>query len=573
MYVKAKSILQFLEDSPQLTIPIFQRIYSWDTGHCEQLWNDIIDVGESDGDKVHLVGSVIFIQEEGYPKSPLSVIDGQQRLTTVLLILEALARKLSQLSDATNPIDGVFERTIKDQYLLSEKDKKCKLILTQTDKATLAALLERGPLPTEYSNRVLDNFNFFVRCLDENSKDLNLIWQGLRKLMIIEVGLKRELNDPQRIFESMNHKGKELSQADLIRNFVLMDLVPEDQTRLHEGYWRPIEIEFGQKAYENKFNSFMRHYLTLKTRTIPKIKDVYEAFKAYKHDDNNKIKDIEPLVKDVRKFATHYRDIALDELPNDALGSALKDLRELKVDVAYPLLLRLYDDYKKKLLNPDELAESIRLIESYVFRRAACSLSARSHDRIFATFGRDINEGRYLEGIKAYFILLSSTSRFPSDDEFKLELKKRNLYKFRHRRYWLRRLENYDRNEIVEIGEYTIEHIMPQSLSSEWIEALGGEEKAKIVQQKYLHKLGNLTLTGYNKQYGAKTFLEKRDTVGGFHESPLRLNKGLGQLSKWGETEIEARADRLANLATEIWKAPKLSPEILDAYATKKTDG
>ena len=555
MHVKAKSLLQFLDESVQFTIPIFQRIYSWDTGHCGQLWKDIMDIGESDGDKVHLVGSVIYILEGRYGQSPLSVIDGQQRLTTVFLILEALARKLSQLSDATNPIDGVSEKTIKDQYLLSKEDKECKLILTQTDKTTLAALIERGPLPTKYSNRVLDNFNFFVRRIEENSKDLNLIWQGLRKLKIVEVGL-RESNDPQRIFESMNHTGKELNQADLIRNFVLMGLQPKNQTRLYEKYWRPIEVEFGQKAYDEKFNSFIRHYLTLKTRTLPKVKDVYEVFKAYKRDDNNKVKNMETLVKDVHKFAIHYYDVALDEMPNDVLGSALKDLRELKVDVAYPLLLRLYGDYKKDLLNYDELVESIRLIESYVFRRAACSLSARSHGRIFATFGRNINEDKYLESIKTHFFLLSSTSRFPKDDEFKPKLKKRNLYSFRHRNYWLRRLENYDRNERVMIKDYTIEHIMPQTknLSREWKTALGPDWES--VQQKWLHTLGNLTLTGYNKQYGAKPFLKKRDMVGGFHESPLRLNKGLGQLNGWGEAEIKRRAERLANLAIKVWKTP-----------------
>ena len=562
MDVKAKSILQFLNESPQFTIPIFQRIYSWDTGHCEQLWEDIMDVGGNDGDRVHLVGSVIYILEGGYSQSPLSVIDGQQRLTTVLLILEALARKLSQLSDATNPIDGVSERTIKDRYLLSTKDKKCKLILTQTDKATLAALLERVPLPTECSNRVLDNFNFFVRCLDESSKDLNLIWQGLGKLMIIEVGLKRELNDPQRIFESMNHKGKELSQADLIRNFVLMDLVPERQTRLHEGYWRPMEVEFGEEL-TSRFDRFMRDYLTIKNEgVIPNIGDVYEEFKTYRRKTAKKM-NVDTLVQGVRKFAGYYCAIALEGKESDpVLAPAFTDFRELKAKVAYPLLLRLYNDYKneERLLDSYDFAQIVQLIVSYIFRRAVCKIPTNTLNKTFATFGKEIDNNRYLESVKDYFLSLESNRRFPNDEEFRDALKDRDLYHFQpqNRKYWLLRLENHDRLERISPDEYSIEHIMPQdeNLHIEWRNALGNNWKE--AHQTWLHRLGNLTLTPtrYNSKYGNHPFAKKRDMEWGYHASPLRLNEGLRQAKKWDVEEIQRRGEYLANLATEVWKAP-----------------
>ena len=211
----------------------------------------------------------------------------------------------------------------------------------------------------------------------------------------------------------------------------------------------------------------------------------------------------------------------------------------------------------------------MRLIESYVFRRAVCAIPTNSLNRTFATFARSLKKDQYLESIRAHFQQLPSYRRFPNDEEFQRELKVRDLYNFRSRSYWLRMLENHGRKEHVAIGEYTIEHILPQTenLSKAWTDALG--DNWREIWDTWLHTLGNLTLTGYNAEYGDRPFAEKRDMKGGFRESPLRVNEGLGEVDTWDEDAIRDRAARLARKAADVWKAPSLSPEALSAYRAK----
>ena len=567
-------LLQFLKKSPQFIIPIYQRTYSWEEAQCQQLWDDIMRAGHKDDINAHFVGSVVYIEKGLYnvsDQSPLLVIDGQQRLTTVSLILEALARKLE---GGGEPVEGFSGKKIRNYYLLNdleEGEKRYKLLLTQTDKETLIALSDRRPnLPAVSSLRVQDNFEFFEKKI-AGLDDLTPLCLGLAKLMIVDVSLTRGQDNPQRIFESMNSTGRELSQADLIRNFVLMGLEPKHQTSLYEGYWRPMEVEFGQEAYGEHFDGFIRYYLTLKTGRLPNIGNVFEEFKVYASpSDNKENANVDSLVQDVRKFASYYCAMALGQEKDEVLASAFADLRELKADVTYPLLLELYEDYSRGTLSRNDFAESIRLIESYIFRRAVCAIPTNSHNKTFATFVKNIDENRHLESLKAHFLLLPSYRRFPNDEEFYRDLKQRNLYSFRSRSYWLRRLENHDRKELVEVGGYTIEHIMPQNedLRPEWREALG--DGWQQIHQTWLHTLGNLTLTGYNPEYGDKSFLEKRDMEGGFRESPLHLNEGLGQVDEWNESAIKDRAERLGKIATKVWPAPQLPPEVLDTYVPKK---
>lgn len=364
----------------------------------------------------------------------------------------------------------------------------------------------------------------------------------------------------------MNSTGLALSQADLIRNFVLMGLEPSRQEQLYEELWRPMELAFGQDAYNKHFDSFMRHYLTVKTSNIPKVGQVYEAFKSFARDQEAAGKVVDTLLTDLRKFADHYCALAFGRDVKQDVAGALRDLRELEVDVAYPLLLELYDDYSKENLAADDLAEGVRLIENYVFRRAVCAIPTNSLNRTFATFGRFLKKDRYLESIRAHFQQLPSYRRYPNDEEFQRELKVRDLYNFRNRSYWLRKLENYGRKEHVAIGEYTIEHILPQNenLSKVWRESLGNDWEE--VRDTLLHTLGNLTLTGYNSEYSDRPFTEKRDMNGGFRRSPLRVNKGLGDVDSWDEDAIRGRAEHLARKAVKVWNGPSLSPEMLRAY-------
>jgi uncharacterized protein with ParB-like and HNH nuclease domain/predicted transport protein len=561
-------LLDFLKKSPQFIIPIYQRIYSWTERECKQLWDDIIRTGTHDKISAHFIGSIVYIEKGLYQvssQSPLLVIDGQQRLTTISLILEALARNLN----GNEPVEGFSAKKIRHYYLLNpleEGERAFKLVLTQTDKDSLIASMEQRDWPRDYSIRVKENFEFFENKVKSLGDDLEPLCKGLAKLMVVDISLSRDQDNPQLIFESMNSTGRELTQADLIRNFILMGLEPEKQTSLYEQHWRPMELAFGQEAYDKHFDGFMRHYLTFKTGDIPKISKVYEAFKEYANSPDIASAGVDQLVADIHVFAEYYCAMALGQEEDQSLAVAFQDLRELKVFVSYPLLLELYHDYYSGSLVKDDFEMILRLLEAYVFRRVVCNIPTNSLNKTFATFGRSLKKDRYLESVMAHFLTLPSYRRFPEDDEFKREIQMRDLYNLRTRSYFLRRMENHDRKERVLVDEYTIEHILPQNenLSQAWRNALGPEWKR--IQDTWLHTLGNLTLTGYNSEYSDRPFEEKRDMNGGFKQSPLKLNEGLGEIERWTEMEIENRAKRLANEATKVWRSPQLSQGILDAY-------
>jgi uncharacterized protein with ParB-like and HNH nuclease domain/predicted transport protein len=498
------------------------------------------------------------------------VIDGQQRLTTVMLLIEALVRIL----DKSEPLDGFSAKKLRNYYLLNpleDGERRYKLLLSQTDKASFIALLDGCAKHKDHAIRIEDNFEFFKERLAEVREDLPSLCKGLAKLAIVDISLNRDQDNPQLIFESLNSTGRELSQADLIRNFILMGLEPQFQTKLYEQYWRPMEVDFGQEGYVALFDGFMRHYLTMKTGDIPNVREVYEAFKQHARSPVIAGAGIEALVADIRAFAGYFCAMALGNEADAELKAAFHDLRELKVDVAFPFLLEIYGDYAVRRLEKSDLLTATRLIESYVFRRAVCGIPTNSMNKTFATFTRAIRKDRYLESMAAHFQLLPSYRRFPADDEFLREIQIKDLYNFRSRSYWLRRLENHDRKERVPVDEYTIEHILPQNekLSVEWRAELGPEWER--IRKTWLHTLGNLTLTGYNPELSDRTFMEKRNMKGGFVESPLRMNGELARLARWTEDAIKERAALLAGRAVQVWGAPSLSATVLDAYKPAST--
>jgi uncharacterized protein with ParB-like and HNH nuclease domain/predicted transport protein len=561
-------LLDFLKKSPQFVIPIYQRTYSWSERECRQLWEDIMRAGRDEAVPAHFVGSIVYVEKSLYQvavQSSLLVIDGQQRLTTVTLLIEALARSLN----GEEPLEGLSAKKLRNYYLLNPEEDgefRYKLLLSQTDKSSLVALVDQQNLPANHSIRIKSNFELFSELVVGAKANLRDLCSGLAKLMVVDISLTRDADNPQLIFESLNSTGRELSQADLIRNFILMGLDPDLQTTLYERYWRPIELDFGQEGYGTYFDSFMRHYLTVKTGEIPNVRAVYAAFKQHARLPDVAAAGVEALMADIRTYAAHYCAMALGREPHPQLAEAFHDLRELKVDVAYPLLLELYGDYAQGSLNALELLEVVRWIESYVFRRAVCAIPTASMNKTFAGFGKALKKDRYLESLAAGFLLLPSYRRFPTDDEFKRDLQHRDLYNFRSRSYWLRRLENHDRKERVPVDEYTIEHVLPQTqnLSTEWKLDLGPEWER--TQQTWLHTLGNLTLTGYNSELSAKPFLEKRDMKGGFAESPVRMNESLARLEHWDEDAICRRAEKLAEKAVGVWVAPHLEQSVLDLY-------
>ncbi|NHB32767.1 DUF262 and DUF1524 domain-containing protein [Helicobacter pylori] len=567
MKADATTLLGFFEENQnnQFVIPIYQRLYSWKKEQCEQLWDDIIKIGGNDKMNGHFIGSILYVLDGNtHSNNTLLIIDGQQRLTTITLLLIALRNHSS---------DEVKRKEIESYLINSNKDgdKKFRLILSESDKDTLLFLIDKNKRkPSEPSSKIMENFKLFEEWIRKNTDKLETIFKGLDKLMIVWIALKKGKDDPQLIFESMNSKGIELTQADLIRNYIIMETEVEKQEDFYNQYWRAMEEDFKQN--ETLFNRFVRHYLTIKTREIPNINKVYEAFKDYQQKEGIEIED---LLKDLQKYCGYFCQIAFkkeaDKKEDDKdLNKALSFLVDLEMDVIYPLLLELYSDYKDGVLSKQDFTSIIALIESYIFRRAVCGLGTNSLNKVFPSFTKHIQKDEYFKSLKAHFGYLTEKQRFPNNDEFKKLFITIDFYNFKRKKYFFERLENFERNERVYTHEYTIEHIMPQTLTEEWKRDLG--ENFQAIHDKYLHTIGNLTLTGYNQEYSNNSFQEKRDMEKGFKQSPLKLNQSLKDDSEsvFGEKEIEKRANVLADWALKIWTYPKLDAETLEKYKPKK---
>ncbi|TPH86563.1 DUF262 domain-containing protein [Helicobacter pylori] len=573
MKAKEATLLGFFEENQnnQFVIPIYQRLYSWEKEQCEQLWDDIIKIGGNDKANGHFIGSILYVLDGNTPSSPLLIIDGQQRLTTITLLLIALRDYLNDENDEDEFLEKFSHSKIQNRYLTnSDKkgDKKFRLILSESDKDTLLSLIDKDKRkPSEPSSKIVENFKLFEEWVSNTDK-LETIFKGLEKLMIVWIALDKEKDDPQLIFESMNSKGIELTQTDLIRNYIVMETEAEKQEGFYNKYWRAMEEDFKQD--EKLFDRFVRHYLTIKTRDIPNLNKVYEAFKGYQQKEGIEIED---LLKDLQKYCGYFCQIAFkkeaDKKADKDLNKALSFLVDLDMDVVYPLLLELYSDYSNGVLSKQDFIPIIALIESYLVRIAVRG-STNGLNKLFASFAKHIQKDEYFESLKEHFGLLKGGQRFPNDDEF------RNLFitiefykKFKKKtKCFLERLEKFDTKEPVDTQKCNIEHIMPQKLTEEWKKDLG--ENFKAIHDKYLHTIGNLTLTGYNSEYSNKSLQEKRDMENGFKNSPLRLNQGLRDLESFGEEEIKKRANDLADLALKIWTYPKLNAETLEKYKPKK---
>lgn len=569
------NLLELLKKSERFVVPIYQRVYSWGIAECAQLWTDIVRAGARNSLSNHFTGSIVYIEKDQgttTSREPDLIIDGQQRVTTVTLLLAALAAHLDQLpEDGREPVAGFAPQKIRGLYLTNpyeSGDDFFKLMLSKRDKDALKAVVRNAPLPASDS-RIVDNYAFFVEQLSRVDVETVVnVCRGLSKLVVVDVKLTRNTDDPQLVFESMNATGKKLSEADLIRNFVLMDLPPAQQERLYEDYWFPMEREF-QGANEHRFDEFVRHFLTVKTLSIPRLDEIYDAFKDYAAGQAEHGMTRDELVVELSRNAGWFAAMALDKEPDRSLAKRFRDLDQLAT-VAYPFQLRLYADYADDKLSSVEFAEILDTIIAYLFRRAVCRIPTNSLNKTFATLAAAIDTQDYVGSVRGRLLTLPDYRRFPADEEFKEALKSTDLYHLKRRGYFFRTMENHGRKEEVSTAEYTIEHIMPQNANPAWQDALGADWEA--VHDRYLHTLGNLTLTGYNPEYSDRPFREKRDMEGGFRDSPLRLNQGLGQLDRWDATNIEQRAERLAEQAITIWPRPALSESELEEYRQKFDD-
>ncbi|MDU9763378.1 DUF262 and DUF1524 domain-containing protein [Helicobacter pylori] len=586
MKADATTLLGFFEENQnnQFVIPIYQRLYSWGKEQCEQLWDDIIKIGGNDKMNGHFIGSILYVLDGNtHSNNPLLIIDGQQRLTTITLLLIALR---NHLSDEVEILEKFSRKKIENRYLINSNkdgDKKFRLILSESDKDTLLFLIDKNKRkPSEPSLKIVENFKLFEEWIRKNTDKMETIFKGLEKLMIVWIALKKEKDDPQLIFESMNSKGIELTQADLIRNYIIMETEIEKQEGFYNQYWRAMEEDFKQnetlfkqnkkssKQNKDLFERFVRHYLTIKTGKIPNEKRVYKAFKDYQQKEGIEIED---LLKDLQKYCGYFCQIAFKKEADKDLNKALSFLVDLEMDVIYPLLLELYSDYIDGVLSKQDFIPIIYLTESYICRRAVCGIPSNGFNKFFPSFTKKIDKKQYLKSVEEHFGSLTGNQKFPNDFEFKdsfitKELYGRNKTKKKKTRYFLERLENFNTKELVNTQECTTEHIMPQTLDLEWERDLG--ENFQAIHDKYLHTIGNLTLTGYNEKYSNNSFQEKRDMEKGFKQSSLKLNQSLKDLESFGEKEIEKRASDLADWALKIWTYPNLDAETLEKYKPKK---
>ena len=549
-------MLEFLDGKKQFILPIFQRRYSWTKKQCSQLWDDVLRVGGNEEIRSHFLGSIVSIEDDdGSPTLPkFLVIDGQQRLTTLSLLISALGRTIEIKNidlriggnriDQDQLVDYLFNRT-------QDGERRYKQLLTQHDKDTLIQLLESGE-NSDQNSLLVDNFRFLEDKL--NHANLEVVYKGIEKLIIVDIVLDSGTDNPQLVFESLNSTGLRLSQADLIRNYVLMVHNHNFQTKLYQTYWYPMEQRFDTE-YATRFDLFIRDYLTLKTGQIPNKGKVYESFKRYV-DDKRRPEALEKEIREIVRYSESYVCIVLLQELDRELRSCFENLQTLSVEVAVPFLLGVYEDYTQEKLQRIEVIEILRLIESFVFRRAVCALPSNSVNKVFAQLMSQINKSAYLQSLKDAFVRLTITQRFPSDDEFRHSLLTTDVYNLRTRTYLrsyiLGKIENHTRKEPVNVKDFTIEHIMPQKLTAEWQEELG--ENWDAVHEKYLHTIGNLTLTGYNPELSNNSFIDKQFAEGGFLDSPLRLNANLREVERWDEGAIVQRSEMLAQKACKVWQ-------------------
>lgn len=558
---------KLLNTSRQFIVPIFQRNYSWQKSQYEQLWFDILRASKFKEKQNHFIGSIVYIDmgtPAGRPQQ-LLLIDGQQRLTTISILLCAIKDYVQKFNLETKLINLA---KIKNQFLYNSDEideDKYKLLLNVQDKETYIKLIDNTIFTVNKpATNIIKCYEFFYERIEDFIKQygqIDEIYAGIFKLSLVSLSLDKDSDNPQMIFESMNSTGKDLSQTDLLRNYLLMDLTPEKQTRLYKTYWKPMEELFGEDIYKNdvnKFDYFIRDFLTLKSDTghICKINNVYENFKRY-YLDNNCEKFA--VLKDLFTYAKYYACIDLLQENDDELKLYWQEFKKLDSHVVYPFLLKLYDDYSRQILIKEDFKKILQVVISYLWRRAICEIPTNSLSKTFATLYQAVDKDDYVNSIIKAFVFKSSYKRFPSDYEVREKLQTKDIYHFRLRKYLLEALENYYHKEPIDLNtaNYTIEHIMPQNIEHNlsWQQMLG--ENWQEVHSLYLHTLGNLTITGYNAEMSNKSFGEKVNGESGFKHSHLKLNESIVQCDVWNKKAIQRRTNILTDIILKIWKYPE----------------
>jgi len=544
-------------------IPVYQRNYDWTKVQCEQLMKDIIQAGTREETSMHFIGSIVYVHDDVYTTSgltELTIIDGQQRLTTITLLYIALYR------NALKSNNNSLAQRIYKTFLINEfADEAEKLKLKPTDNNRLALSHLMNPeisIQNLNYSRVIENFRYFESNINSNISETVL--KGLQRLVFVEIALDRQKDSPQRIFESLNSTGLELSQADLIRNYILMGLPRSTQESVFKEFWAPIEESAKNlSTNESKVSDFVRDYLTMKNKEIPNKNQIYEKFK-----ENHPTPVYEKLVQaltDIRTFAKIYCKILNPDMEQESsIRRELEYISSLEIGVANPFLMPVYNDYDNGAIDRDVFLKILKLTQSFTWRRFIVSLPTSALNKIFMNLYDRIDKANYVESLERNLMQRTGVQRFPRDSEVIESLKLKDLYntKPKSRNYLFDKIENHNNFETVDVtsSKVTIEHIFPQNPDAVWKQALHAEELDQL-SEKYLNTIGNLTLSGNNGKLGNKSFMAKKtmnDDGGeqGYIYSRLWLNRDLKDLDKWGVQEVENRARAISQRFLEIWPAP-----------------
>ncbi len=543
-------------------IPVYQRNYDWTLVQCKQLLHDILEAGKSERINAHFIGSIVYVHDDVYTASgltELTIIDGQQRLTTLTLIYIALYRVAKELGDS------MLVNRIHKTYLINEfapETEKLKLKPTENNKNALKHILnlEDEEDFRDYS-KIIENFNYFKSNISR--ENFETIQRGLSKLIVVDIALDRQKDNPQRIFESLNSTGLELSQADLIRNYILMGLSRTNQEKIYKNYWEVIEQNAkDEKSNKSRVSDFVRDYLTLINKEIPNKGDVYRKFKS--QFPTTTVEELESVLTDIKLLVKFYNKLINPKNePDKEIRTQLEYINKLEINVAFPFLMKVYEDYASSDIDKQTFIAILSLVQSFTWRRFILGLPTNALNKIFMSLYDKVNKDKYIHSVQQSLLQRSGVQRFPRNSETINALKEKDVYNVnpKNRTYLLERLENYQNNEPVLIegnADITIEHIFPQNPDPKWKIELG-QDQYNFIKENYLNTIGNLTLSGNNGKLSNKAFVEKRDMnvddkEQGYKFSRLWLNRDLKEKEGWNKEEIENRIEKIAERFLHIWE-------------------
>lgn len=560
---QGKLLTHYLKNADKLIIPVYQRNYDWREEHCKKLYQDLVRTIQNKK-RWHFFGGIVSVSDPMGSSSDYLVIDGQQRITTVSLLLLAMANLIKD--GKVVPEDDTLYAQITKKYLVDEinpKNRKVKLKPIKGDQDAYDRLWG-DPENFARSSNITQNYLFFYNEIQKQAITIDQLFKAVEKLQIIDITLTPPDDDPQLVFESLNSTGLELNEGDKIRNFVLMGLDIEEQERYYDSYWNPIEKNAGYDKQNNSYDvsPFIRDYLSIKNKKISSMKDIYTDFKAFA---DKRTGEMEEIMKDLLAYAKRYNKLLVghQSFPTKLKASIFR-LNRFESSVTRPFLMEVLRLQEEGILTVDEVTQTCRIVESYLLRRIICDLPSNTLAKVFLTLSSDIRrfDGTYnmfIEKLKYVLTSKKEKAAFPDDEAFAEGLKNKNIYAMppRYKAYLFERLENGDSNEYKDIygrldsGEYTIEHIMPQKLTPAWTSELG--QDAENIHGEWLHTLANLTLTAYNSKYSNAPFNEKKTMADGYLQSGIRMTQWIAQKEHWGLPELEERCKYLTQQAASLW--------------------